>query len=136
MIDVLLVLESLHNTVLSLSDNYGECAMSSGSTYTGDHDIVHRAFQTQLKDIAATRQNMQSLHTKLQSTRSLLSSIQAVQPAVSHRSVDQGEHKEATLASTGPGESMYDSSTVKVLTVNVLIYLPIVAVCVSFLSNF
>ena len=130
LIDAHLVLDSLHSTVESLSDNYAECVMSSGQTYTGDHDIINRAFQTQLREVGFNRNNIESLHTKLHATKGLLSSLQTLKtPATLHHS-DQGQGKEIAITSQPSGEGVHSLLTVNVLTVGVLLYLPIMVVCV------
>lgn len=135
-IDVQLVLESLNDTVESLSDNYADCVMSSGQTYTGDHDIINRAFQTQLKDIAFTRKNMQSLHTKLQGTRTLLSGLQAMQKCAFTRRDDKDYRRDAAFTPRVTGKGVHDPPNINVLTLGVLFYLPIVVVCVRTFSHF
>ena len=130
LIDVQLVLDSLHSTVESLSDNYAECVMSSGQTYTGDHDIINRAFQTQLREVGFNRNNIESLHTRLHATKGLLSSLQSLKTPASLHHSDQGQEKEIAFTSQTPGEDVRGLLTVNILTVGILLYLPIMVVCV------
>ena len=135
LIDILVVLDSLHDTVEALLDNYTECVRSSGQLYTGDQDTISRAFQAQTKDIAFSRKSIQSLQTRMQGTNALLSSLLALRNNASLKQIAQEERRENAILRRLNEKGVNDSSAVKVLTVIILIYLPITVVCVRIPSS-
>ena len=125
-----MVLDSLHDTVEALLDNYIEYVRSSTQLYVGDHDTISRAFQAQAKDIAFSRKSIQCLQTRIQGTNTLLSSLLALRNNVSLKQIAQEEHRENALLRRLNEKGANDSSAVKALIVIILIYLPILVVCV------
>ena len=97
--------------------------------------MIHRAFQMQLKDIAFTQKNMQSLQTNLQGTRAFLSSLQGMRDYGTTGQFGQEQSGEAACAKRIPGVE-HHSSTLNALTLSVLVYLPIVVACVSIFPPF
>ena len=135
LIDVLVVLDSLHDTVDALLDNYTEYVRSSSQLYTGDYDTSSRAFQAQMKDIDSSRKNVHSLQTKMQGITSFLSNLLALRNHASLRQIAQEERRENAILRRLNEKGADDSSAVKVLTIIILIYLPITVVCVRILAN-
>lgn len=130
LVDIIVVLDSLHDTVDALLDNYTESVRSSTQLYTGDHDTSSRAFYGQMKDIAFSRKSVQSLQTKLQGTNALFASLLALRNSASLKQITQENGRENAVLRRLNENGADDSSAVKVLTVIILIYLPITAVCV------
>ena len=130
LLDILLVLDSLHDTIESLFENYTEYIRNPGQLYTRDLDTISGAFQAQIKDIAFSRRNVQSLHAKLQGMNALLSSLLALRNSVSLKQIAQEERKENAIMRRITEKGAVDASAINILTIIILIYLPITVVCV------
>lgn len=75
-LDVILVLDSTNDTILSLLENYlrfrqDPCVWEE--TDDGGYDAIEFAFQEKLKDVSSSRKKVQTLHAKLKSTIDLVS---------------------------------------------------------------
>lgn len=130
-----MVLDSLHDTVEALLDNYTDCVRSSSQLYAGHQDTISRAFQAQMKDIAFSRRSVQSLQTRIQGANALLSSLLAWRTSASLKQIAQEERRENNTLRRLNGKRENESSAVRILTVAILIYLPITAVCVRIPCN-
>ena len=75
-LDVMLVLDSTHETIVSLIENYRRFRQHpciSNDLGDGDSDAIDAAFQEKQKEICSSTQKVQIVHAKLKSTIELVS---------------------------------------------------------------
>ena len=157
-IDIILVLDSIFDTISSLAETYKQFLLDSSareeSVGNGDFDPVAFRLQEKLREVMSSRKKVENLHTKVQSTTNLVSN-----PASLARSVilNKPSIKLSSLLDLGNGLSLKqlaeearkenivmrkltekgtkDAAAVKVLTIITLIYLPATVVSVSILKK-
>lgn len=138
-LDVILVLDSTNDTILSLLENYRRFRQDPcvwEETDDGGYDAIEFAFQEKLKDVSSSRKKVQTLHAKLKSTIDLLSSLLDLGNGHSLRQLAEESRQENLTMRNLTEKSTQDGTAVKVLTMITLIYLPATVVSNFFSTQF
>lgn len=138
-LDVILVLDSTNDTILSLIENYQRfrqdpCVWKEPDD--GVCDTIDFAFQEKLRYVSSSRKKVQTLHAKLKSTIELLSSLLDLGNGLSLRQIAEESRQENLTMRNLTEKSTQDGAAVKVLTMITLIYLPATVVSNFFSTQF
>ena len=150
LLDILLVFDSLYNTIQALLRHYNQfCLASEVESKNDAFDYISDALSEKSEDVVLNRKKIQSLHTKVKGTIELVSSgLSCVgDPQVTtwtqlsnlldlgngfslKQLAEEAKNENTTIRKLAE-KSTGDAAAVKVLTIITLIYLPATVVSVS-----
>ncbi|MCJ1475517.1 hypothetical protein MMC13_004180 [Lambiella insularis] len=136
-IDISTVLGTTSDTINALVQKYGQCQSSKDSLRLHEElDDIQYALQDQDREVSLNRKKMEALHQKVNGTINLLSSLLDLGTGHSLKVLAEEAHAENLTMRQLTEKGTNDASTVKVLTIITLIYLPTTVVSNFFSTQF
>ncbi|MCJ1394648.1 hypothetical protein MMC18_007528 [Xylographa bjoerkii] len=138
-IDVLLILDSTHDTVVAFIDKYEQfCHIANNSFIDIDEslDSIKLALHEKQREVKLLTRKMKAMHKKVEGATSLLSNLLDLATGHSLKTLAEEARKENITMRTLTEKTTHDAAAVKVLTIITLIYLPATVVSSFFSTQF